>query len=56
MRKLCAGRQAVAEIGGVLIKLFSVVLGVSLRPLRLVAFLTQRTLRYAENAEKYRPI
>ena len=34
------------------LKTFSAILGVSLRPLRLSCVFTQRTLRYAEDAEK----
>ena len=34
------------------LRIFSAALGVSLRPLRLSCHLTQRTLRYAEDAEK----
>jgi len=36
-------------------EIFSAVLGVSLRPLFLSCRLTQRTLRYAENAERIEP-
>jgi len=39
-------------VKSLILQIFSAVLCVSLRPLRLSCRLTQRTLRYAEDAEK----